>query len=116
MNGTQDLLVKKLAGEVCDSDFPIPLSHEIGTIVMLARENETFLSSAILKIADSAYGIWLLSEPAQGVRGGASSRTNETSWRQTTQGNILSSLQCGFITDLNINLAFVKKVCGDKSA
>ena len=57
MNGTQDLLVKKLAGEVCDSDFPIPLSHEIGTNGMLARESETLLSSAIFKIADSAYCI-----------------------------------------------------------
>ncbi|UCB45086.1 MAG: hydantoinase/oxoprolinase family protein [Spirochaetota bacterium] len=56
VNNEQELLVKEIAVEVLERDFPVSLSHEIGTIGILERENATILNAAILKIADSAYG------------------------------------------------------------
>jgi N-methylhydantoinase A/oxoprolinase/acetone carboxylase beta subunit len=56
VNNEQELLVREIAVEMLGEDFPVSLSHEIGTIGILERENATILNAAILKIADSAYG------------------------------------------------------------
>ncbi|MBN2325130.1 MAG: hydantoinase/oxoprolinase family protein [Spirochaetes bacterium] len=56
VNKEQEYMVKTLAEEVLGPGVPVSLSHEIGTIGILERENATILNAAIIKIADAAYG------------------------------------------------------------
>jgi N-methylhydantoinase A/oxoprolinase/acetone carboxylase beta subunit len=55
VNDEQELLVQELAGEVFGTDFPITLSHEIGSIGLIERENAAILNAAIRKLAERAY-------------------------------------------------------------
>jgi N-methylhydantoinase A/oxoprolinase/acetone carboxylase beta subunit len=56
VNSEQELLVQEIARDVFGSDFPITLSHEIGSIGLIERENAAILNAAIRKLADTAYG------------------------------------------------------------
>lgn len=55
VNDEQELLVQKIAGEVFGGGFPITLSHEIGSIGLIERENAAILNAAIRKLAERAY-------------------------------------------------------------
>ena len=56
VNGEQENYVLTLAKEIFGDDFPVTLSHEIGSIGLLERENAAILNAAIRKLAESAYG------------------------------------------------------------
>jgi N-methylhydantoinase A/oxoprolinase/acetone carboxylase beta subunit len=56
VNGECEELVRGLAHEVLGADFPVTLSHEIGSIGLIERENAAILNAAIRKLAERAYG------------------------------------------------------------
>ncbi len=68
VNSEHELLVREIAGGVFGRHFPVSLSHEIGTIGILERENATILNAAILKIAESAYSSFQDVLKAYGVK------------------------------------------------
>ncbi len=55
VNDEQELLVQKIAAEVFGKEFPVTLSHEIGSIGLIERENAAILNAAIRKLAERAY-------------------------------------------------------------
>jgi N-methylhydantoinase A/oxoprolinase/acetone carboxylase beta subunit len=67
VNSEHELLVREIAQELFGGDFPVSVSHEIGTIGILERENATILNAAILRIAESAYGSFQNVLKAHGV-------------------------------------------------
>ncbi len=56
VNHGHELLVAELAQEILGKDFPVTLSHEIGSIGLIERENAAILNAAIRKLAGKAYG------------------------------------------------------------
>lgn len=56
VNSEQENLVGKLALEIFGENFPVTLSHEIGSIGLIERENAAILNAAIRKLAEKAYG------------------------------------------------------------
>jgi len=56
VNSEQEMLAQKIACELLGDDFPITLSHEIGSIGLIERENAAILNAAIRKLAEQAYG------------------------------------------------------------
>ncbi len=56
VNSEQEMLAQKIAYELMGDDFPITLSHEIGSIGLIERENAAILNAAIRKLAEHAYG------------------------------------------------------------
>ncbi len=56
VNSEQELLVQELARELFGHDFPVTLSHEIGSIGLVERENAAILNAAIRNLAETAYG------------------------------------------------------------
>ena len=55
VNSEQEMLAQKIAYELMGDDFPITLSHEIGSIGLIERENAAILNAAIRKLAEHAY-------------------------------------------------------------
>ena len=55
VSGAQEEEVAKLAATVFGADFPVTLSHKIGSIGLLERENAAVLNAAIRKLANNAY-------------------------------------------------------------
>jgi N-methylhydantoinase A/oxoprolinase/acetone carboxylase beta subunit len=51
-----EILAAEIAKELLGGGFPITLSHEIGSVGLLERENAAILNSAIRELAESAYG------------------------------------------------------------
>ena len=56
VNSQQELQVRELSREILGEDVPVTLSHEIGSIGLIERENAAILNAAIRKLADNAYG------------------------------------------------------------
>lgn len=56
VNSEQELLVAELAREWLGEQFPVTLSHEIGAIGLIERENAAIVNASIRKLAESAYG------------------------------------------------------------
>lgn len=56
VNSEQEVLVQEMAKEMFGQDFPVTLSHEIGSIGLIERENAAILNAAIRNLADQAYG------------------------------------------------------------
>jgi N-methylhydantoinase A/oxoprolinase/acetone carboxylase beta subunit len=56
VNSEQEILVQDMAHKVFGADFPVTLSHEIGSIGLIERENAAILNAAIRKLAEHAYG------------------------------------------------------------
>jgi N-methylhydantoinase A/oxoprolinase/acetone carboxylase beta subunit len=56
VNAEQELLVAELAKERVGKEFPVTLSHEIGAIGLIERENAAILNASIRKLAENAYG------------------------------------------------------------
>jgi len=56
VNHGHELLVAELAAEVLGKNFPVTLSHQIGSIGLIERENAAVLNAAIRKLAEKAYG------------------------------------------------------------
>ena len=55
VNPEQELLAQEIAREL-DAKIPITLSHEIGSIGLIERENAAILNAAIRQLAERAYG------------------------------------------------------------
>lgn len=55
LNGDQELLVAHLIKEVAGLDFPISLSHEIGGIGFIERENSTILNAALKQVMQKGF-------------------------------------------------------------
>ncbi len=49
-NREQELEVKRIALEIAGKDFPVSLSHEIGGVGFIERENSTILNAALKKV------------------------------------------------------------------
>jgi len=56
VNSEQEKLVQELAVGVLGKEFPVTLSHEIGSIGLIERENAAILNAAIRRLAENAYG------------------------------------------------------------
>lgn len=56
VNSEQEELVQELAQEILGPEFPVTLSHLIGSIGLVERENAAILNAAIRKLAETAYG------------------------------------------------------------
>ena len=56
VNSEQEVHVQKMAHDLFGVDFPVTLSHEIGSIGLIERENAAILNAAIRKLAEQAYG------------------------------------------------------------
>lgn len=56
VNPEQEKLVFELAKKKLGKDFPVTLSHEIGSIGLIERENAAILNASILNLAAAAYG------------------------------------------------------------
>lgn len=56
VNAEQENLVGEIAGDLFGAEFPVTLSHEIGTIGLIERENAAILNAAIRSLAEEAYG------------------------------------------------------------
>jgi len=68
VNHGHELLVAELAAEVLGKDFPVTLSHEIGSIGLIERENASVLNAAIRKLAEKAYGSFRNSLGKHGIK------------------------------------------------
>ncbi len=55
VNNEQENMAKEIAEEMLGKDFPITLSHEIGSLGLIERENAAILNAAIRKLAENAY-------------------------------------------------------------
>jgi N-methylhydantoinase A/oxoprolinase/acetone carboxylase beta subunit len=67
VNGDCELLALELAREVLGPDFPVTLSHEIGSIGLIERENASILNAAIRRLAERAYGSFKSALSRRGV-------------------------------------------------
>ncbi len=56
VNNEQEKLAESIAIEVFGEDFPITMSHSIGSIGLIERENAAILNAAIRELARTAYG------------------------------------------------------------
>ena len=56
VNDEQEKLVQEVASAELGKDFPVTLSHEIGSLGLIERENAAILNAAIRKLAENAYG------------------------------------------------------------
>jgi N-methylhydantoinase A/oxoprolinase/acetone carboxylase beta subunit len=56
VNSANEILASELAREVLGAAFPVTLSHEIGSIGLIERENAAILNAAIRALAERAYG------------------------------------------------------------
>lgn len=56
VNSDQERQVLEIAQRVLGADFPITLSHEIGSIGLIERENAAILNASIRTLAETAYG------------------------------------------------------------
>ncbi len=68
VNHGHEQLVAELAAEVLGKDFPVTLSHEIGSIGLIERENASVLNAAIRKLAEKAYGSFRDSLGKHGIK------------------------------------------------
>lgn len=50
LNGEQELKAEKMIQEIVGKNFPVSLSHQIGGIGIIERENATILNSALKKV------------------------------------------------------------------
>lgn len=55
VNSEQELQVQEIAGKMFGKDLPVTLSHEIGSIGLIERENAAILNAAIRRLAENAY-------------------------------------------------------------
>lgn len=55
VNDDQEARTAELAQKILGNDFPVTLSHEIGSIGLIERENAAILNAAICKLAENAY-------------------------------------------------------------
>ena len=55
LNGDQELSVSSLVKEIAGFDFPISLSHEIGGIGFIERENSTILNAALKQVMQKGF-------------------------------------------------------------
>lgn len=55
LNGTQEKLVSGLVKEVAGAHFPISLSHEIGGIGFIERENSTILNASLKQVMQQGF-------------------------------------------------------------
>jgi N-methylhydantoinase A/oxoprolinase/acetone carboxylase beta subunit len=56
LNGAQELEVANLIAEIAGNDFPVTLSHHIGGIGFIERENATLLNSALKGVMVEGFG------------------------------------------------------------
>lgn len=56
VNAGQELLVREVAAERLGPDFPVTLSHEIGSVGLIERENAAIINASIRALAEKAYG------------------------------------------------------------
>lgn len=56
VNDEQEKFVQEIALKEFGKDFPVTLSHEIGSLGLIERENAAILNAAIRKLAENAYG------------------------------------------------------------
>lgn len=56
VNADQEELAGKIACEILGGDIPVTLSHQIGSIGLIERENAAILNAAIREMAKNAYG------------------------------------------------------------
>lgn len=54
-NGEQELAIKKLVGEYLGESFPLSLSHQVGGVGFIERENSTILNSALKKVMTQGF-------------------------------------------------------------
>jgi N-methylhydantoinase A/oxoprolinase/acetone carboxylase beta subunit len=62
-----EILAAEIAKEMLGDDFPVTLSHEIGSVGLLERENAAILNSAIRELAEKAYGSFQKSIQKNGI-------------------------------------------------
>ena len=67
VNSYCEELALELAREALGADFPVTLSHEIGSIGLIERENAAILNAAIRRLAERAYGSFQSALSKQGV-------------------------------------------------
>ncbi len=56
VNGEQEIMVKEMVEAKLGDNFPVTLSHEIGSLGLIERENAAILNAAIRRLAENAYG------------------------------------------------------------
>lgn len=56
VNAEQEAEVQEIAASVLGPELPVTLSHEIGSIGIIERENAAILNAAIRRLAEEAYG------------------------------------------------------------
>lgn len=54
VNGEQEIRAAEIIREVAGEDFPISLSHEIGSLGFIERENATILNASLHRVAKAA--------------------------------------------------------------
>ncbi|MCB1181501.1 MAG: hydantoinase/oxoprolinase family protein [Chlamydiia bacterium] len=55
LNGDQEKLVLELIQEIAGKDFPISLSHEVGGIGFIERENSTILNASLKRVMQQGF-------------------------------------------------------------
>jgi len=55
LNGQQEMIVSALVREIAGVEFPISLSHEIGGIGFLERENSTLLNASLKRVMKQGF-------------------------------------------------------------
>ncbi len=65
LNPAQELAVKKLIGLRAGNDFAVSLSHEIGGIGFIERENAALLNAALKKVISSSF--WTLEKKMEQI-------------------------------------------------
>ncbi len=55
-NGDQEKALGSLIAEVAGADFPVSLSHEVGGVGFIERENSTILNAALKKVMAQGFG------------------------------------------------------------
>jgi N-methylhydantoinase A/oxoprolinase/acetone carboxylase beta subunit len=67
VNNEIERIAYELVREISGDNFPITLSHEIGSIGLLERENAAILNAAISNLAGQAYGLFDRSVKNNGI-------------------------------------------------
>ncbi len=68
VNKAHEELVASLAAEILGPDFPVTLSHEIGSVGLIERENAAILNAAIRRLAEKAYGTFRSALTKHGIQ------------------------------------------------
>ena len=80
VSARHELAAAEVAREVMGDDIHLSLSHEIGALGILERENSTVLNGALLGVAREVAG-----HAPRGARRGVASRRPSTSPRTTAR-------------------------------